>query len=87
MVRNIQRARQNWARLNRVLIMEGADDQTLGQIYLAMVQLVLLYGSATQVLTLHMQRVLGISHHRVAHIMTGWQPQKGQGGGWLYPPL
>ena len=46
-VRNLRRNRQKWAWLNQILSREGADAQTLGHIYLAVVQLVLLYGSET----------------------------------------
>ena len=53
MVRNIQIAREKWDRPKRVLGREGADGQTSGHIYLAVVQLVMLYGSETWVTTLH----------------------------------
>ena len=86
-VRNIQRARQKWERLTRVLSREGEDARTSGQIYLAVVQPVLLYGSDTWVLTPYMQRVMGISHHGVARRLIGKQPQKERDGGWFYPPL
>ena len=59
MVRKLWRARQKWARLTQVLISEGGDARTLLQIYLEVLQLVLLYMSETWVLTPHMQRVLG----------------------------
>ena len=86
-VHNLQRARQKWAQLSRVLIREGADDRTSGQINLAVVQSVLIYGSETWVLKPRMQRVLGGFHHRVARRMTGQQPRKVQDGGWVYSPL
>ena len=56
--------------------MEGADDWTLGQIYLVVVQLVMLYGSETLVLTPYMKRVLGRFHRRVALRLTGRQTRK-----------
>ena len=34
-----------------------------------------------------MKRVLGGFHHRVSLRLTGWQPQKGQYRGWVYPTL
>ena len=61
-------------RLARVLIREGADAWTSGQIYLAVVQSVMLYGSETWVMTPHIGRVLGIFHHRVDRRITGRQP-------------
>ena len=86
-VRNLRRARQKWARLTRVLSREGAYARTLGHIYLAVVQSVMLYGSETWVLTPHMLRVLGGFHYRVSRRMTGRQPQKGRDGSWVYPLL
>ena len=32
-------------------------------------------------------RVLGIFHHRVERKLMGRQPQRGQDGVWVYPPL
>ena len=57
-VRNIRHDRQKWARLTRILISEGADYQTPGQIYLTVVQSVLQYMSDTWVLTPRMKRVM-----------------------------
>ena len=37
-VRNLRRTRQKWERLTWILSREGADAQTPGQIYLAVVQ-------------------------------------------------
>ena len=84
---NLRRSRQKWERLTRVLSREVADAQKLGQIYLAVVQSILLYGSETWVLTPLMQRVLGRFHHRVSRRLTERQPRKGQDGGWVYPLL
>ena len=86
-VHNLRRARQKWARLTHILIREGADAQTSGQIYLAVVQSVLMYGSETWVLTPRMKRVFGGFHHRVDLRLTGRQPWKGRDGGWVYPPM
>ena len=82
-VRNIRHDRQKWELLTRILIREGADYKSPGQIYLTVVQSVLLYGSETWVLTPHMKRVLVGSHHRVTSRMTGRQPLKGWDGGWV----
>ena len=70
-VRNLRKARQKWAWLTRVLIREGADAWTSCQIYLTVVQLVLLYGSETWVMKPHIGRVLVRFHHRVERRMTG----------------
>ena len=84
---NLRRARQKLVCMTQVLSREGAYARTSGQIYLAVLQSFLIYSSETWVLTLLMQRVLGIFHHRVDHMLTGLQPQKGQDGVWVYPPL
>ena len=86
-MRNFWCARQKWMRLTRMLIREGADSRTLVQIYLAVVQSVLLYGSETWVLTPRMQRVLGGFPHRAAHRLTVRQPRKWRDGSWVYSPL
>ena len=65
-VRNLRKAWQKWVRLMRVLSREGADARTLGQIYLAVVQLVLLYRSETWLMTPRIRRVLGGFHYKVA---------------------
>ena len=70
-VSNLQRARQKWVQLTRVLIREGADARTSVQIYLAVVQLVIIYGSNTWVMTPHIGRVLVRFHHRVALRLMG----------------
>ena len=78
---------QKWTRLTRVLIRDGADAGTLGQIYLVVVQLALLFRSETWVLTPLIKRLLGGFHHRVACILTNQKGRKGQDGGWVYPHL
>ena len=66
MVRNFWRARQKWVRLTWLFSREEADARTLVQIYLVVVQAVLIYGSETWVLTPSMKRVFGGFQHRVA---------------------
>ena len=87
MVCNIQHARKKWEQLPRYLSREGADARNSGQIYLAVLQLVILYGSETRVLTPRMKRVVGRFHHRVANRLTGRQLWRGRDGGWVYPLL
>ena len=58
----------------------------MGQIYLAVVQLVMLYGSEIWVMNPQIGRVLGGLHHRVAHRMTGRKHRQGRDGVWIYPP-
>ena len=54
-----------------MLSREVADAWTLGQIYLAVVQSVMLYRSETWFMTPQIGRVLGGIHHRVARRLTG----------------
>ena len=75
---NLWRAKYKWARLTRVLSREGADARTLGHIYLAVVQSVIIYGSGTWVPKPRMKRVLGGFHHRVARRLAGRQPRRGR---------
>ena len=73
--------------LTRLLSREGADASTLVQIYLAVVQLVMIYGSKTWVMTPHIGRVLGGFHHRVVLRLTGRRPRRGRDGVWVYTLL
>ena len=86
-VSNLWKTRRKWARLTRVLIREGVDAWNLGQIYLTVVHLVMLYGSKTSVTTPHIGRVLVRLHHRVACRLTRSQPWVGRDRVWVYPPL
>ena len=86
-MRNLTRARQNWARLTRILSREGADAWTLGYIYLAVLQVIILYESEILILTPYMKMVLGRLHHRVEHRLTGPKTWKRRDVGWVYPPL
>ena len=54
---------------------------------MAVVHLVMLYGSETWVMTPHIGRVLGVFHHSVAHSLTGREPWQGRDSVWTYPPL
>ena len=74
-VRNLRSARKMWVQLTQILIKDVADAHTLVQIYLAVVQSVLLYRSETWVLAPRMQRVMGGFHHRVTCRLTGRQPR------------
>ena len=80
---NLKKTWRKWARLTRVLRREGEDTQTSGQIYLAVVQLVMFYGLDMWVITPRIGRVLGGFHHRVAHRLTGSQLLLGRDGVWV----
>ena len=85
-VSNLWRPRHKWARLTRVLSRDGADERTSGQIYLAVVKLVMFYGSDTWVVTYHIGRFLGGFYHRVAHRLRGRQHWQERDGVCVYPP-
>ena len=61
-VHNLQRARQKWARMTRVLIREGAYALTSVHIYLEVVQLVMSYRLDTWFMSPYMERVWGWFH-------------------------
>ena len=73
-INKLWRARWKWARLTRVLIREGVNARTMGQIYLAVVQSFMLYRLETWFITPHIGRFLGRFHHRVDRRLTGRQP-------------
>ena len=73
--------------MNRVLSRDDVDSHTLDQIYLAVVQSVMIYGSETWVMTLRMGRVLGWFHLRVAHSLMGRKPWRIRDGILIYPSL
>ena len=86
-VRNLRCTRQKWERLTRILSREGADSRTSGPTYFEVVQLGFICGSDTWFLAPCMKRLLGRCHHRVAHWLTGRQPQRRRDGRCVYPPL
>ena len=70
-----------------MLVREGSDDWTLGMFYIAVVQSVILYGSETWFMFLHIGRTLGRFHNRVVRRLVGRQPKRRMDGTLGYPPL
>ena len=64
--------------MSRLLSREGADAWNLGRIYVAVVQVFLLYGLEKGATTPRIGRLLGIFHHRVSHKLMGRQPRRGR---------
>ena len=87
LVGNLQKARNIWGRMSRILIQEGADPKVSGHFFKALVQAVLLLGAETWVLTPRMERALSSFHNRVARRITRRQKRRLGGGSWDYPPL
>jgi hypothetical protein len=69
-VRNIQRAKEKWATVSRVLKREGASKKSFARFYLVIVSTVLLYGSDTWVVTRRMEEVLTSFHDRCLRHIT-----------------
>ena len=81
-VGKLGKAQHSWGWLSRILRLEGSDPKVSGSFYKAVVQVVLLFGAETWVLTPRMKRSLDSFQHRVARRITGRQPQRrGLGSG------
>ena len=55
---NLQKSRKSWGQMSRILIREGADPKVSGHFFKAVVQVVLLFGAGTWVLTCKMDQAL-----------------------------
>ena len=64
-IRNIQKAREIWARLLRILGRESAETFKSGSFYLAIVKAVLIFGAENCFVNLCIGRILVGFHHRV----------------------
>ena len=62
-VANVCQACQRWGQVAQLLVQEGASTATMSYFYKAVVQAVLLYGSATWVTSPHMLCILNSFHH------------------------
>ena len=76
---NLVKARKNWGRMGIILSREGADKRVSGNFFKAVVQLVLLFGAETWVVTPRIERALEIFMHGAARRITGNKPQMGGG--------
>ena len=84
---NLRKARKSWVQMSRILSWEGADQKVLGNFLKAAVQVLLLFGADTWVLTPRMERALSSFKHRVAQRLTGRHPRSRGDGSWYYPPM
>ena len=71
---NIKKAQRSWGRLARVLVGEGTDPKESRTFYIAVTQVVLLFGSETWVLTEKMEKALDTFQSRIVRKITGRQP-------------
>ena len=83
-MKNLRKSR---AQLMRILVREGVNLRVYGMFFKAVVQVVLLFGSETWVMTPCMEWELGIFQRRGVQHITGRQPRRHTEGGWDYPPL
>ena len=65
MVGNLEKSKNIWGWLSRILNREGTDSKVLGRFSKAVIQAVLLFGAETWVLTPRMERSLSSFQHRV----------------------
>ena len=86
-IRNLWRVHQKWLRMSRVLRWYGVDVRTLGMLYTAVVQVVLLYGSKTWDVSPRIRKMMGGFHHRLIRRITGQMTQRNGDGTCTYPPL
>jgi hypothetical protein len=82
---NLKKARKSWGQVSRILRAENASPKVCGIFYIAIVQVVLLFGSETWKLSpLSLKSVEGF-HIRAARCMAGKMPTKNPDGTWTYP--
>ena len=86
-VRNIQRARQKWADLSKLLRREGASNQLSARFYMVIVSAVLLYGSETWVITKRIEDLLTSFHNRCARTIGKTYIRKTGEDEWVYPSV
>jgi len=84
--RNLQRARQQWARISRLMRTEHVEKKAAGMFYKAIVQSVLLYCCETWVIDERMLQTLSAFHHRVSRHITKCHPTL-RDGIWHYPAV
>lgn len=83
--RQLQRAREKWNRIGKVLSSQGVNAKTMGYFYKAIVQAVLLYGSESWTLTEGTLKKLRSFHSRVARYLTGRHIRPNADGTWNCP--
>jgi hypothetical protein len=82
---NLNKAKQQWGRLTRVLASAKGKPKTMAKFYMAIVQAVLLFGSETWALTKEMEGRLNAFHHRCVRHLTHRHIQQKPDGTWDYP--
>jgi hypothetical protein len=86
-VRNIQRARQKWGDISKLLRKEGASSELSARFYLVVVSAVLLYGAETWVVTKRVEDLLTSFHNRCARTIARTFIRKTGEDEWVYPSV
>ena len=82
---NLQKAREKWGRIGKILSKKDANNKTMGSFYKAIIQSVLLYGSESWVISNHSMKTLRSFHRRCARYITGKHIWKDENENWHYP--
>jgi hypothetical protein len=83
--RNLQRAREKWGMIGRILSKKGANPKVMATFYKTIVQSVLLYGAESWVISKHMMSSLRSFHRRCARFITGKHIWQDIHGNWHQP--
>jgi exonuclease III len=83
--KNLQKARQKWARLSRILSKESANPKVMASFYKAIIQSILLYGSESWTIAKNTMQKLNSFHRRCARYITGQHIRQDRDGSWIYP--
>ena len=83
--RNLQRAREKWGMIGRILSKKGADPKIMGSFYKVIIQSVLLYGAESWVISNYMMKSLRSFHRRCARFITGKHIWQDEDGTWHQP--
>ena len=84
-IRQLNRAKQKWARISKILTTQGVEPRVKGYFYKAIVQAVLLYGSESWCMTKATVKKFKSFHMRVARYLSGRHIKPLEDGTWLYP--
>ena len=85
-VGNLRKAWKRWGRMLGILERGGADPQTSGNFYMAVVQATLLFGAESWAISPRIGGNLGGFHHRVSRCLKNIQPKNTGEGTWIYLP-
>jgi hypothetical protein len=82
---NLQKAREKWGRIGKILSKTDSNNKTMGSFYKAIIQSVLLYGSESWGISNYAMKTLRSFHQRCARYITGKHIWKDENENWHYP--